>query len=183
MASLLSQVCGVDKQFGQDKCTYILCTNIVLIFEMTLFFLRTDGKTFLRLSTRYPCGRFWSAGAFELALYASDILTNPLESLCEALAIVAAGSSARVLWYLEPAECWFDFENQAEEVVLTSTERPSRNRLPTQVFQVSGTSKEALRPLYQALTQFAAHAYSEVHWPTLAKDRLAQLGELLKNSR
>lgn len=123
------------------------------------------------------------AEAFELAFRASAVPANPLESLCEVLAVAAAGGSARVLWLLEPAECWFDFENRAGEIVLTITERPSRTRPLTHVFQTSGTSKQVLIPFLRALTRFAALPYEEAHWPKLPKHKLAQLTQLLKKSR
>lgn len=36
-------------------------------------------------------------GEFELAFHASDVSVNPLDSLCEALAVVPAGDSAKVM--------------------------------------------------------------------------------------
>jgi hypothetical protein len=123
------------------------------------------------------------AETFELVLDASAVPINPLEALCEMLAVVVAGGSARVQWPLEPAECWFDFENQAGDIVLTITERPSRTHPLTQVFRVAGTSKQVLMPFLRALSQFTARSYSETHWPKLSKHKLAQLNQLLKNSR
>ncbi|MDJ0366408.1 hypothetical protein QMK33_14715 [Hymenobacter sp. H14-R3] len=123
------------------------------------------------------------AGTFELVLDAADVPVNPLESLCEALAVVSAEGNAQVFWHLEPAECRFDFKNQAAEITLTLAERPTRTRPFTQIFQVTGTSKEMLMPFYRALAQFASHSYSEAHWPTLSKHKLVQLGSSLKKSR
>jgi hypothetical protein len=123
------------------------------------------------------------ANTFELSLAVSAIPANPLDSLCEALVVVAAGGNAQVLWNLEPAEYWFNFENQAGAIMLTIAKRSSHHLPLNQVCQLPGTAKEVLAPFYLALTRFAAHSYSEAHWPQLAKARLAHLGYLLKKSR
>ncbi|MGI4884578.1 MAG: hypothetical protein ACRYFR_06425 [Janthinobacterium lividum] len=117
---------------------------------------------------------------FFLKLDASGIPVNPLEALVEALAVVAVGSSASVSWFLEPAECCFNFENQLSSISLTITEKANRGQVPAHLFQFTGSVKELLIPFYEALKQFTAHSYSEAHWPKLTNARVARLGQLLQ---
>lgn len=95
---------------------------------------------------------------FRLELESSDVPINPLEALLEALTVVPAGGSASVLWYLEPAECWFNFENQSGIIILTITEKANHSQVPTQLFRFAGSVKELLIPFYKALKQFTAHS-------------------------
>jgi len=125
----------------------------------------------------------FQAGAFQLVFYASHVPANPLESLCEALAVVPAGGSAKVMWNLEPDIYWFTFENQAGEVTLEITEAPRHNQPGTYLLRLTGTVHAVLRPFYKALTAFTAHQHSEAHWPVIAKSRLNQLGQLLRSQR
>lgn len=123
----------------------------------------------------------FSIGDFCLELESSDVPSNPLEAVLEALTIVPAGGSASVLWYLEPAECWFNFENQLDIVTLTITEKASHSQVPILLFRFVGSVQELLIPFYKALKQFTAHSYSETHWPKIANARVARLGQLLQN--
>jgi hypothetical protein len=123
----------------------------------------------------------FQAGAFRLAFAASDVPANPLDSLCEALAVVPVGGSAKVMWHLEPAVYWFAFENQAGEVMLEITEAPRYNQPGTCLLRLTGTARTVLRPFYKALTAFVAHQPGEAHWPVIAKSRLNQIGQLLRS--
>ena len=120
------------------------------------------------------------ASNFHLQVNASLVPANPLDALCETIALVLAGSPAQVLWFSEPAECWFHFENQANKITLTISERTRRGQALTQLFQVTGTTEEIVKPLLQALTQFSARAYSETHWPKPDSRRLLRLRNLLQ---
>ena len=123
----------------------------------------------------------FSAADFRLELHASDVPVNPLEALLEALTVVPAGGNASVLWYLEPAEYWFNFDNQLGVITLNIIERASYNQAPTQLFRFTGSVKELLVPFYKALKQFTAHSYSEAHWPKLTNAKVMRLGQLLQN--
>lgn len=121
------------------------------------------------------------ADAFLLEFHASDVPVNPLELLCEALAVVPAGGSAKVMWHLEPTVYWFSFKNQAGEVVLEIAKALGYNQPGTRVLRLAGSIRTILRPFYKALTDFAGHKYSESHWPTLAASRLRPIGQLLRS--
>ncbi|RZJ92774.1 MAG: hypothetical protein EOO60_06890, partial [Hymenobacter sp.] len=41
----------------------------------------------------------FQAGDFQLEFFASNVPANPLESLCEALAVVPAGGRSKVMWH------------------------------------------------------------------------------------
>jgi hypothetical protein len=123
----------------------------------------------------------FEAGAFHLEFYASHIPANPIESLCEALAVVPAGGSARVMWNLEPAVYWFAFENLSGEITLEITEAPGHNQPGTCVLSLTGNTRTILRPFYRALTVLATSEFSEAHWPVLAASKLKQIGQLLRS--
>lgn len=123
----------------------------------------------------------FKAGEFELAFDASDVPANPLDLLCEALAVVPAGGSAKVMWHLEPAVYWFAFEQHADGVALEITEASGYNQPGICLLQLTGSVQAVLRPFYKALTAFAAYRYSEPHWPALAASRLKPLGQLLRS--
>jgi hypothetical protein len=123
----------------------------------------------------------FKAGKFELAFYASDVPINPLDLLCEALAVVPAGASAKVMWHLEPLVYWFVFEQHKDGVMLEITEATSYNQPGTYLLQLTGSAQAVLRPFYKALTDFAGHKYSEPHWPALAASRLRPIGQLLRS--
>ncbi|RZK21913.1 MAG: hypothetical protein EOO56_10405 [Hymenobacter sp.] len=119
--------------------------------------------------------------AFELEFYASDVPVNPLESLCEALAVVPFGGSAKVMWHLEPAVYWFAFEKQAEEASLLVIESPLYNKSGTCILRLTGSVRDILLPFHKALAEFASHQFSEKHWPSLAESRIKRLGQVLRS--
>jgi hypothetical protein len=121
------------------------------------------------------------AGSFHLELDVSDVPANQLEALCEALVVVQAGGTAQVAWFLEPAECWFYFENLSGNITLTIVEKASRGHVPLHLIRLIGTAKELLIPFAQALRKFNTRAYGEPHWPKLDKLRLNQLSSILQN--
>jgi hypothetical protein len=120
-------------------------------------------------------------GWLPVTFHASDVPVNPLELLCEALAVVPAGGIARVMWHLEPTVYWFSFENQAGEVVLEIAEALEYNQPGTRVLRLEGSIRTILRPFYKALTDFAGYKYNEPHWPALAASRLRPIGQLLRS--
>jgi hypothetical protein len=123
----------------------------------------------------------FQAGTFQLAFNASDVPANPLELLCEALAVVPAGGSAEVIWHLEPAIYRFSFEKQVEEIILEIIEAPKYSKPGTCVLQLTGSVRSILFPFYKALTAFAAHQYGEAQWPALAASRLKLIRQLLRS--
>jgi hypothetical protein len=123
----------------------------------------------------------FQAGEFQLEFYASHIPANPLESLCEALAVVSAGGSARVMWHLEPAAYWFAFENLSGGIALEITEAPRSNQPGICLVRLTGNTRTILRPFYRALTALATLEFSEAHWPILTASKLKQIGQLLRS--
>ena len=123
----------------------------------------------------------FQAGEFHLEFYASHIPANPLESLCEALAVVPAGGSARVMWNLEPAVYWFAFENLRGEITLEITEAPRYNQPGICLLRLKGNIRTILHPFYRALTALATPEFNEAHWPVLAASKLKQIGQLLRS--
>ena len=123
----------------------------------------------------------FQASAFLLEFHASAVPANPLESLCEALAVVPSGGSAKVMWYLEPAVYWFAFENISGEIILEITAAPKYNQPGICLLRLTGNARIILRPFYSALTAFTAHNYEAAQWPAIAKSRLKQIGQLLRN--
>jgi hypothetical protein len=123
----------------------------------------------------------FQASTFKLDFCASNVPTNPLDALCEALAVVPIGGSATVMWHLEPAIYRFVFENQAGEVTLEITEAPAYNKPSTCLLRLTGSVRTILLPFYKALAAFAGHKFSEAHWPVLAASRLKRLGQLLRS--
>jgi hypothetical protein len=125
----------------------------------------------------------FEAGEFKLEFDVSDVPINPLDLLCEALTVVPAGGSAKVMWHLEPAVYWFAFEKHTDGVTLEITEAASYNQPSTYLLQLTGSAQAILRPFYKALTAFAANQYSEAQWPVIAKSRLKPIGQLLRSQR
>lgn len=120
------------------------------------------------------------AGDFQLEFFASNVPANPLELLCEALAVVPVGGSAKVMWHLEPAIYWFVFEKDTAEVTLEILEAPRHNQPGTCLLRLTGSMQDILHPFYNALAEFASHKFSEKHWPALATNSVKQLSKLLR---
>jgi len=123
----------------------------------------------------------FQAGTFKLDFYASNVPTNPLDLLCEVLAVVPTGGSAAVMWHLEPAIYWFAFENKMGEVTLEISEASAYNKPRTCLLRLTGSARTILLPFYKALTAFAGHKFSEAQWPVLTPGRLKPIGQLLRS--
>ena len=93
--------------------------------------------------------------------------------------MVPAGGSAQGIWFLEPSECWFTFENRAGALTLTITEWLGRAQPHTQLLQVTSTVASLLMPFCRALTALAARMHSEAHWPRVDRHKLDALGKIL----
>ena len=123
----------------------------------------------------------FEADGFQLEFYDSHIPLNPLDSLCEALAVVPAGGRARVMWHLEPAVYWFAFENLSGEIILEITGAPRYNQPGICLLRLTGSIRTILRPFYRALTSLATLEFNETHWPVVAASKLKQIGQLLRS--
>jgi hypothetical protein len=118
--------------------------------------------------------------AFELALDVSDVPINPLEELCSSLRLVLKGGDASVWWHLEPTWYQFHFEPASSELVFSVWQCSSYQKAGLRIFQHTGNFDAIVLPFYRALKQFASHPTSEKDWPSIDKENLKHLTDLVR---
>jgi hypothetical protein len=118
--------------------------------------------------------------AFELILEVSDVPINPLEELCSSLKVVLTGEEASVWWHLEPTWYQFHIEPTSSGVVFTIWQCASYQRPNLKIFQYTGTVDTIVVPFYRALKHFASRPTSEKDWPSLDKENLQHLTDLVR---
>jgi hypothetical protein len=105
---------------------------------------------------------------FQLDFDASDVLFDPLEMLCNAIAHLQEGYPRRVEWWLEPAAYIFEFEKKGSNVCLTIsvTDDLNNSNAPEKVLQtIELGRKQMFKPFITALRHFDTYTYEYIHWP------------------
>jgi hypothetical protein len=125
----------------------------------------------------------FSAGAFRLEMNVSNVPTNPIESLCDALISALLGIDAEVRWNLEPDEYWFQFKIKDSNILLTIIERTDNPRNSTPKLNLTGDFKSLILPLYRGLKKFASYSYSEANWSSLSETTIEKLTTLVREKK
>jgi hypothetical protein len=118
--------------------------------------------------------------AFELELDVSDVPINPLEELCNSLRLVLKGGEASVWWHLEPTWYQFHFEPRLDELLLSICRCSHYQQDGTKIFQYIGDFNSIILPFYRALKQFSSRSIPEQDWPTMDKEILGRLTDLVR---
>jgi len=123
-----------------------------------------------------------SATDIALEFYASDVPSNPLSSLIDALFRILSGLKTEVWWYLEPRYYLFVFEKDESSIYcLKVFYLLNLNSAPEEiVLEARGDWSAIIVPFWRALREFYSHGYKEPHWPEIDVFKLANLTAIIE---
>jgi hypothetical protein len=107
--------------------------------------------------------------------HASNVGLDPVVELRSAVLAVFSGREARVLWYLEPAGFLLTLSPKADEVsvrIQYSDDVDLEQRELSEVVATSGSRKEVLAPLIEALRGFERLNAGNEHWAAVSMEAL-----------
>ncbi|MEM7343942.1 MAG: hypothetical protein AAF485_06840 [Chloroflexota bacterium] len=97
---------------------------------------------------------------------ASDVPSDPLERLIDALRAALNGYEREIWWHLEPDGYYLNIASISDEyeVSLYFAEN-SKISSKIHLFTYQASFSKAILPIWRALRSFYAYDYEEPHWP------------------
>ena len=123
----------------------------------------------------------FKADNFEVSFEASDVPVDPIDQLCDALALALKGIDSEVWWHLEPAGYYFSFSSHDKILdlkIYSDVGQGSKRKLE---YEINGNFEAILLPIYRGLKEFTSINNSEPHWPSISIEKSERLTKLIQH--